>query len=214
MAEALRDLLPTVPVTVFSDYICPFCYVGARRLARLSGQFNLVITHCPVEIHPHTPATGMPVTDLDYSAEVWDKMMVHLGRLTAEEGIAMAERQFTTNSHQALLLAEAAREQPPGVFEAIHEGLFHAFLAQGLNIGDPAVLAQVAAASGMDRDAFDLALTDPRYEEALRKNFARARQLGVTGVPAFLIGDHLVSGAVPISQLATVMGEVVSVSRE
>jgi predicted DsbA family dithiol-disulfide isomerase len=190
-----------IPVTVFSDYVCPFCYVGTRRLIRLAEQVDLAITWKGVEIHPDTPPDGMPLEDLGYPPDLWDRMMMHLGNLAAEEGIRLAERRFTTNSHRALLLAEAARDRGPDTFVAVHEGLFHAFFTQGLNIARVDVLRPIATAAGMDDAAFERALIEPDYEARLKANLEAARAHGIRGVPAFVFGDRLVSGAVPLAQL-------------
>lgn len=186
-----------VPVTVFSDYVCPFCYVGDRRLLRLAGQVDLAITWRGVEIHPETPPEGMPLEALGYPPDLWARMQMHLGNLAAEEGIRLAERRFTTNSHKALLLAEGARTQGPETFRAVHEGLFHAFFTRGLNIGQADVLREVAARAGMDEAAFERALIEPAFEERLKDNLAEARRRGVTGVPTFVFGETVVTGAVP-----------------
>lgn len=201
---------PPLPVTVFSDYVCPFCYVADRRLWKLRQRFDLEVTWRPLEIHPGTPPEGMPVERLGYSPDLWQKMMMHLGNMAAEEGIRLAKRQFTTNSHNALLLSEAAKELGEEAFYQMHTGLFRAFLSEGRNIGDPDVLADVALEAGMDRERFERVLIEPEYEERLRGNFVQARRLGITGVPAFVIGDHLVSGAVPLSSLIAVAEEAVT----
>jgi len=190
-----------VPVTVYSDYVCPFCYVGTRRLTRLAEQVDLAITWRPVEIHPDTPPDGMPLEDLGYPAELWDRMMMHLGNLAAEEGLRLAERRFTTNSHRALLLAEAARDVGPDTFHAVHEALFFAFFTQGRNIAQVDVLRPIARAAGMSDEAFERALIEPVYEARLRDNLQAARAQGIRGVPAYVFGGQLVSGAVPLSQL-------------
>lgn len=200
---------PPLKVTVYSDYVCPFCYVGDRRLRRLADRFDLDITWRPVEIHPETPPEGMSLEQLGYPADVWEKMMMHLGNMAAEEGIALASRTFTTNSHNALLLAEAAKTLGEDVFDRVHEGLFHAFFCEGRNIGDEEVLAQVAEKAGVPREAFEAALVDPRFEDALRENFVAARQDGVTSVPTMIINGHKVRGAVPMDNLLLLAEELV-----
>lgn len=190
-----------VPVTVFSDYICPFCYVGDRRLTRLAEQVDLAITWRGVEIHPETPPDGMSLDQLGYPPDLWDRMMMHLGNLAAEEGIRLAERRFTTNSHKALLLSEGARDLGPEAFRAVHEGLFHAFFTRGLNIGLVDVLRDVAREAGMDDTAFERALIEPTYEERLKENVAEARRFGVSGVPSFVFGETVVTGAVSHAML-------------
>ncbi|MDH5527644.1 MAG: DsbA family oxidoreductase [Nitrospirota bacterium] len=204
---------PPLAVTVFSDYVCPFCYVGDRRITRLEERFTLNITWRMVEIHPQTPLEGMPLEALGYPPDLWNKMMAHLSNMAAEEGIPLFERTHTYNSHKALVLAEAAKEAGEGVFRKVHEGLFAAYLSHGRNLADTRVLEEVATASGMSTAQFEEALIEPRFEEALRGNFVAARRAGVTGVPAFLIGDRLVSGAVPVEHLMQVAEEAVLAAR-
>ncbi|MGI9303925.1 MAG: DsbA family oxidoreductase, partial [Gammaproteobacteria bacterium] len=90
-------------VKVFSDYICPFCYIGSERLFRLSDEFDLLVDWLYFEIHPDTPTEGMPVDRLGYMPEHWQRLMASLQTMAIEEGITIAERTFTTNSHKAML---------------------------------------------------------------------------------------------------------------
>lgn len=196
-----NDCLPRLQVTVYSDYVCPFCYIGERRIARLEEQFDVQVTWRGVEIHPETPAQGMALSELGYPPDVWDKMMMHLGNMAAEEGLVLAERTHTFNSHKALLVAEAAKQVDAEVFRELHEGLFHAFFSQGKNFSDPDVLRQIALNAGMEEADFERALIEPEFEDALRENYVAARKHGVTGVPTFVIGEQVISGAVPTSSL-------------
>ena len=100
--------------------------MGERRLARLNEEFDVRLERRFLEIHPETPAEGKPVSELGYPPEQWGRMMENLERMGKAEGIVFSERTFTTNSHKALLLAEAAKEEGPEVFEALNEGLFRA----------------------------------------------------------------------------------------
>ena len=78
---------PVLLATVFTDYICPFCYVGDVRLDRLREHFDLKINWCFVEIHPETPVEGMPVSSLGYDDARWQLMMDNLSTMAQEEGI-------------------------------------------------------------------------------------------------------------------------------
>lgn len=188
-------------VSVFSDYICPFCYIGSRRLLRLGDEFDLRVNWCGLEIHPDTPAEGMPVERLGYAAGQWNDMMDGLRRMAAEEHIDLPERSFTTNSHKALLLAEAAKTTGREAFYRLHEGLFRAYFTDGLNIGDPAVLRDLAAKSGLPAPLMESAWSDDRYEQRLQLNLRHAAELGVRGTPTYVFGHELVVGAVPLEQL-------------
>jgi predicted DsbA family dithiol-disulfide isomerase len=192
---------PELSVTVYSDYICPFCYIGDRRLARLSERYDLKVDRRFLEIHPDTPPGGVPVSELGYPPEQWRQMMANLSRLADEEKITLAERKITTNSHKALLLAEAAQKEGAEVFEALNEKLFAAFFGEGRNIGDDGVLRSLAQEAGVSPEIVERAWSEPAYEQMLHANQAIAGQLGITGVPAYLIGNRIVVGAVPTETL-------------
>jgi len=132
---------PQLLATVFTDYICPFCYIGDVRLDRLRDDYDLKINWCFLEIHPDTPAAGMGTGALGYSESRWHIMMDNLATLAVEEGITFRPHSFTTNSHKALLLAEAAKEAGADIFYALHRRLFAAFFTEGQNIGDETILA-------------------------------------------------------------------------
>lgn len=201
MRPAPVEAGPPIPVTLFSDYICPFCYIGDRRLAKLEERFDLRVERRFLEIRPETPASGRPVSDLGYPPERWRQMMANLARMARGENITLAERQITTNSRRALLLAEAAKEEGEEVFRALNEGIFYAFFCKGRNIGDTAVLRAVAANAGVRPETVDRAWRAPVYEERLRENRRVAGRLAISGVPAFLIGDRLLMGAVSTASL-------------
>ncbi|MDH3384322.1 MAG: DsbA family protein, partial [Deltaproteobacteria bacterium] len=158
---------PKLSVSVFSDYICPFCYIGDRRLARLAEHYDLAVDWRFLEIHPDTPPSGMPVSELGYPPQQWRQMMEHLSRMAGEENIPLAERTFTTNSHKALLLAEAAKGEGADVFNALNEKLFAAFFGEGRNIGDNSVLRNLAEESGVAPDVVERAWSEPAFEETL-----------------------------------------------
>lgn len=189
---------PELMATVFSDYICPFCYIGDLRLEQLRQHFDLKINWCLVEIHPETPATGMPVSELGYDQGRWQSMMDNLGRLAGDEGVELRSHDFTTRSHQALLLAEAAKSAGSGIFYAVHRRLFTAFFEEGLNIGDETVLSGLAAACGMPGELVTQAWTDEQYEQRLQMNLAMAGQYEVRATPTvFFSEDIRLDGAVP-----------------
>jgi len=192
---------PRLSVTVFSDYICPFCYVGDARLDKLRDVYELDVEWCFFEIHPDNPAEGKPVEELGYPPEQWQRMMANLEQMARDDGLPLATRTFTTNSHSALLLAEATRALAPEAFDGLHKRLFEAYFAQSLNIGDRDVLRKIATECGIAEDVAEQAWNDPVYQQRLRDQSWRAAQIGVQGVPAFLFGRYMVAGAVPAETL-------------
>ena len=162
-----------------------------------------------LEIHPETPAEGRPVSELGYPPGQWARMMENLDRMGKAEGIAFFERTFTTNSHKALLLAEAAKEEGPAVFDALNEGLFRAYFTEGRNIGDPEVLRDVAQAAGVPAGRLVQAWSDAAYEERLAGDRETAARFGITGIPVFIVdGRWILEGAVPVELLREVAKKV------
>ena len=192
---------PELLATVFSDYICPFCYIGDLRLERLREHYDLKINWCLVEIHPETPVEGRPVTALGYSSENWRQMMDNLDRLAAEEGVSLREHDVTANSHQALLLAEAAKEAGHDIFYTLHRRLFTAFFEDGLNIGDTNVLTGLAADCGVPSDLVRKAWSEPHYEQKLQQYLAAAGKYDVRATPTvFFSEQHRLDGALPYAR--------------
>lgn len=188
--------LPELKITVYSDYICPFCYLGHHRLQRLRDNYNIKINWCFLEIHPETSAAGEPLDSLDYPSETWQKMIASLERIADEENIPLGKLSFITNSKDALLLSEAAKQCSSEVFYRLHEKLFSAYFVDGRNIGDRQVLKEIAKSCGIDEDTADSAWTEMKYQQRLLDNFNSARRYGIQSVPSFIFGDTVLTGVV------------------
>jgi len=194
---------PELKVTVFSDYICPFCYIGDARLNRLRASFELKVNWCFLEIHPETSPQGEPVSSLSYPAETWKRMMATLQQMAEEENLSLRDHDFTTNSRSALQLAEAAKTVDPAVFYRLHARLFEAFFAEGSNIGDRDCLRSLALDAGMTEAQTGSAWRDEAVSKRLQDYLKAAQELGVQATPTFFIGERRLDGAVPVDQLVT-----------
>ena len=129
------------------------------------------------------------------------------------EGIVFADRKSTTNSHRALLLGEAVKDSAGGLFEELSERLFRAYFTEERNIGDPAVLREIAEAAGIPDETVERAWSDPLYEERLKAQAEAAARAGVTGIPTFVFGNKwIVEGAVPTETLREIAWKAVSAS--
>ena len=201
--------LPELRLTVFSDYICPFCYVGHHRLMRLRDEYDLKINWCFIEIHPETSPEGEPVTSLEYPSEQWNQLMQNLEAVAKEEGIAMAEHTFTTNSKDALLLSEAAKEQGREKFYDLHEKLFAAFFVDGRNIGDRNILRELASDSGIDNAAIESAWQGEKYQQRILSSYHAARQHEIQAVPSFIFGERKLTGVVTEDVMRSAARELV-----
>jgi predicted DsbA family dithiol-disulfide isomerase len=192
---------PQLRLTLFTDYICPFCYIGDLRLQRLKKDFDVLINFRFIEIHPDTPQQGTTVDSLDYSHEQWQGMMDGLVEMAEEEGITLAPVKLLANSHRALLLAEAVKKEGREIFYKFNQALYEQYFLQGKNIGDDEVLRNIAQVSGVSDEVIDAAWIDPEYEKTLQMNMSMAVKAGVTGTPTFFIGQQRLTGAVSTSKL-------------
>ena len=189
--------LPELKVTVYSDYICPFCYLGHHRLQKLKDSYELKINWCFLEIHPELSAQGDDIEALDYSSEHWQQLLTNLRRIAEEEGVTLNEPAFITNSRDALLLAEAGKQCGREIFYRLHEALFAAYFVDGRNIGSRDVLRDIAAGSGVDNHIIESAWTDDAFAQRLSDNYHSARQHDIESVPAFVFGNRVINGVLP-----------------
>lgn len=115
--------------------------------------------------------------------------------MAAEAGLPIIGRDWVSNSRPALEAAEFAREQ--GLFEPFHRAIFSAYHAQGRDIGKHDVLREIATSVGLDAAAMVDALDEGRYTLRVEEDLELSRQIGLTGVPAFIIGNRAIVGAQP-----------------
>lgn len=124
--------------------------------------------------------------------------------MAAEAGLPMGDRDWVSNSRPALEAAEYARDQ--GQFAPFHRAVFNAYFAEGRDIGKHDVLREIAAEVGLDADGMTDALNEGRYTDRVEDDLETSRQIGITGVPAFIIGNRAIVGAQPYEVFEHVMG--------
>ena len=122
-------------------------------------------------------------------------------------GLDLNQGPWGINSRPALIGAKYAEAQ--GVGPAYHDAVMRAYWLEAQSIEDLAVLAKLAVASGLDREAFLTALTDPALEQEVLNDIAWAHTNGISGVPALVLqGKYLVSGAQPYAVLTNVVEQI------
>ncbi|HVA82388.1 MAG TPA: DsbA family oxidoreductase [Candidatus Binataceae bacterium] len=182
-------------ITMFSDFICPFCYIGFEVIRRLKPEFDLEVEWRGFQIHPDWPAEGLPIdklrtpTDMAARQAAWRRIIA----LAEAENLPIKAPSVFTNSRAALLGCEYAREK--GRAEEYEARVFRAYFFDGENIGDEKVLARCAGDAGLDAAEFSAALGSPRYDLRLKNNALAANQRQVSGVPTFFIGEFAMVGA-------------------
>lgn len=195
--------MPKPPVIrVWSDYICPFCYVATERAAWLEERYGAQVDWLPFDLHPEYPPEGITIDELraKYPAGLHDQV----DAMIDEAGLPRGERTKVPNSRAALHLTELARDK--GVHEQLHKRLMSAYWAEGRDIGDPEVLVEEATAVGLDPDEARAVIAELRYAERIAAATSALFELGGGGVPGWVVDDRVfVPGAQPHELFERVM---------
>ncbi|MFL6054240.1 MAG: DsbA family protein [Actinoallomurus sp.] len=192
------SLPPVVNVEIFSDVVCPWCYLGRARFAAAAGNFGgeVTVTWRPYQLDPGASAGGLMDESLaekfggpDRVAEAHARMR----ELMAAEGLPYApDKALATNTHDAHRVIALAGEA--GLQDAVVGRLFRAHHAEGRDLNDHGTLAELAAEAGLAGVAERLAAGEG--DAAVTAQLEAARAIGVTGVPFFVFeGTWAVSGA-------------------
>lgn len=205
-----------IEIDVVSDTICPWCYVGKRRLERALAGFDadeVRVRWHPFQLNPGLPREGMDRAEYVAAkfggAEAARAVYDRIREAGAEEGIAFAFERMprtpnTFASHRVVRFA--ARE---GRQDEIVEALFRAVFMNGRDIGDFETLVDVGAECGIDPVALAEHLAGAEDADLLRAEEERSRRMGVTGVPFFIIGGrYAVTGAQDPAVLRGVLDRV------
>jgi predicted DsbA family dithiol-disulfide isomerase len=192
-------------IDVWSDFACPWCALGLRRLQvaqeRLAHGDDITVVHRSFELDPHAPArraenmNEMLASKYGMTPEQVHEGHERLATMGREVGLTFDfDRIQLGNTFDAHRLASAARGT--AVEGAVVEGLFAAYFAEGELLSDPQALRRVATKAGMDPDVVGNTLESDAYANDVRADEALAHDLGITGVPHFVInGKWAIPGA-------------------
>ena len=223
-------------IEVVSDVVCPWCFIGKRHLDRALALWREEQPACAVTVHwrpfflnPDTPEAGEPYRPFLEKKFGGPKQLEELWQRVSEAGrTAGIEFAFekielranTLNAHRLIHYAQShtpkvGADGDPKVVQSkaiggMVEALFAAQFLEGRHVGDRAVLADVAAACGMDREAVLRYLESTEDADAVRGGADEAKRKGINGVPFFIFNNRLAaSGAQPPLALLQVMRQAV-----
>jgi predicted DsbA family dithiol-disulfide isomerase len=203
--------MPPLAVEIWSDVVCPWCYVGKRRLEAALSQFehrdDVEVTWRSFELDPGAPGKRdvSPAEHLagkyGISVEQAEASNAQLTEVAAGEGLEYhLDRTRGGNSFDAHRLIHLGSER--GVQDAVKERLMRAYFSEGEAIGDPETLVRLAAEAGLDPDEARAALESDAYADAVRADEELASRIGIQGVPYFVLNRRFgVSGAQPAELL-------------
>jgi predicted DsbA family dithiol-disulfide isomerase len=202
-------------VEIWSDIVCPWCYIGKRRFEAALAQFDqrdsVEIIWRSFELDPTTPrelegfTTDMLATKYGISHRKAEEMQANVTALAAQVGLDYhldnARIANTFDGHRLIHLAAKH-----GLQGAMKERLLKAYFTESLSLGDVDTLVKLAVEVGLNSDDARQSLTDEAYADAVRADERRASRFGITGVPFFLFNEKFaVSGAQPTELFLTAL---------
>jgi len=206
----------SVTIEVVSDVICPWCFIGKRRmekaLAELAGEIDVEVSWLPFQLNPDMPAGGAARADYRKakfgSLEKSRQLDARVAGEAAGEGLGLAfdRMERTPNTFAAHQLIDLAQEEGAGA--EVVEALFKAYFLEARDIGDREVLLGIGKAAGMGRELIEARWADKAEAQRVAKEERSMRDLGISGVPTFIIADRYgVSGAQPPEVLVQAIRE-------
>ncbi|HEX2742938.1 MAG TPA: DsbA family oxidoreductase [Streptosporangiaceae bacterium] len=191
-------------IEIWSDVVCPWCYIGKRRLEHALGEFEhadeVEIAWRSFQLNPDTPA-GTAVPTSEYLVQRFgpqaSQMTGRVAALGRDEGLNLDfDAALTVNTLDAHRLLRLAADL--GVGDAAKERLLRAHFTEGADLSDPETLVRLAAEAGVDSDRARAVLAGTEYADAVRADIELAQAFGATGVPFFVIDrKYGISGAQP-----------------
>lgn len=202
-------------IDVVSDVMCPWCYIGKRRLDRaqvLAGDVEPVVRWRPFRLDATIPPEGIDrqeYLDKKFGRDKATQMYQQIQETGEVEGIVFAFDRIarspnTINAHRLIRWAEIGAQQ-----DTVVERLFELYFCEGEDIGETSVLLDAAREGQMDVELVEEVLATDRDIDEVEKEIAMAHELGVQGVPTFVIDQqHLLVGAQRAEVLADALVQI------
>ncbi|MFC7062046.1 DsbA family oxidoreductase [Halobacillus seohaensis] len=194
-------------IEVWSDFVCPFCYIGKRRLEQsleqLSAEQPIDIVYKSFELDPQAiKNTGQTIHEklaakYGKSLDEAKEMTANMTQQAEEVGLDFQfDQMISTNTFDAHRLAKFAETK--GFGKEVAERFFHAVFTEAKDVGDHTTLVELASEIGLDKEEIRKVLASEEYSKEVRTEEAEAQEIGVQGVPFFVVNrKYAISGAQP-----------------
>lgn len=209
---------PALNVDVWSDIACPWCYIGHSTLHEAIAEYDgeVTVRYHSYELAPDTPTDfeGSEVDFLvDHKGMPAEQVEQMLHQVTATGRSVDIDFRFDDVQHTNTLRAHEALHHAAerGKQDELLRRFFRAYFTEGRHIGQDAVLTDLATEVGLDAQALQADLNAERYAGEVQRDIKHAQQMGVSGVPFFVIeGKYGVSGAQSAQTFTEVLDQVAS----
>jgi predicted DsbA family dithiol-disulfide isomerase len=206
-----------IKVDVVSDVVCPWCYIGKRRLERaiqqVANEVDVEVRHLPFELNANIPAAGLDQKEYLGAKfggmERFQQLTSHVTSVASSEGLNFdfEKQNVMPNTFNAHRLIQLSAES--GVQDAVVEALMKAYFEEGADLSKNENLISIAAAAGLNLEKATALLESSADVASVRQLEKLSQQRGISGVPFFIINDQYgVSGAQPSETLAQIFREL------
>lgn len=175
-------------ITIFYDYICPFCYIGTKRILSIAKEMNLELEWKGIEIHPEYSREGKKRKSTPRLKHITQTLY----DIAKEDNTEIKLPGFVTNSRLCLEAAELAKSK--GKFLEFHQSAYDAYMKKRENIGKIDVLMDIAKTSGINPGELEHSLKNREMKSVIDENAKLADKKMVLGVPTIYFGDFRVHG--------------------
>ena len=208
---------PTLKISVISDVVCPWCYIGKRRLEaavdKLSDRFNFDIEYFPFELNPQMPASGLNQKEYLYKKfggeERYQQLTGHVSNIAGQEGLSFnyQSQTISPNTRKAHRLIQLAKEDKKHL--QLVEAFFKAYFTDGVDLSKDENLIRIAENCGMDSQKVTNFLKGNEGEAEVEVAERQWQNAGVTGVPFYVIDNKYgISGAQSPDSLIEAFSEI------
>ena len=185
---------------VFTDYVCPWCYLGDSRIKKIKNEFKVDIQLIHFPLHPETPREGRTLIELFGSnQEDIDQKNERMKELMILENLPYKNRTHTYNSRLAQEIGAWAQSIDNET--SIHDNFFEAYFVQGLNVGLESVILDVVSKSGLNIEEARKVIKNRLFMKNIDDDWNKSRNYGVTGVPTYVYQKQSMVGAQPHENL-------------
>ena len=217
--------MEAITIDVVSDVVCPWCYLGTRRLEKaidgVKDELAVAVTFRPYQLNPDMPPEGVDhkkhLAEKLGGADAVDSAHERLAGLGREDGIDFdfPAVKISPNTLDAHRLLRWAMIEGPEVQTRVALALFKAYFEEGRNVGDRVVLLDIAESCGMDRSVVTALFSAGADVDSVKEEIGMARDMGVTGVPCFIIDNkYAVMGAQSTEVLANAFREIAAMKAQ
>jgi predicted DsbA family dithiol-disulfide isomerase len=216
-----QKMKQTFKIDIVSDVVCPWCYIGKRRLdkavAALSQQYDFKLYYHPFELHPELPASGQNQKEYlmkKFGGEsTFRQLTGNVTRIAQSEGLHFDfdKQKVMPNTRKAHVIISGANEM--GKQAAVSESFFDSYFCRGIDLSSEENLITVGIGAGLERKQIETWLADESRFRHVEQNEKQFSSMGIHAVPFYILNDrYSMSGAQPTQTFINALQEVGSKS--